>query len=196
MEDSSCLHSECIHNTDPSMLHDLKQELQAFFSDGLVIIVGSGLSVAEGIPGMGALAKHLRLSIPPRIKNPDESNWTAIEALLNSGEGLEAALLKMPPSADLELLIVEETSAFLQAAESTVFLEVLENKRTLRLARLLPHVLKPREGLPIVTTNYDRLIELAAEILDLGVDTMFVGSTVGKFDEQRSRMSFIKHVDT
>jgi hypothetical protein len=37
-------------------INDLKKHLQNHFRDGLVTIVGSGLSVAEGIPGMPALA--------------------------------------------------------------------------------------------------------------------------------------------
>lgn len=33
--------------------------IQSQFSDGLVLVVGSGLSAAEGIPGMGELAEYL-----------------------------------------------------------------------------------------------------------------------------------------
>jgi len=32
-------------------LHEIKEHLQNHLSDGLVIIIGSGLSCAEGIPG-------------------------------------------------------------------------------------------------------------------------------------------------
>ena len=40
-------------------LDALKKRLQEHLTDGLVTIVGSGLSIAEGIPGMGELASHL-----------------------------------------------------------------------------------------------------------------------------------------
>ena len=33
--------------------------VQEHFTDGLALVVGSGLSAAEGIPGMPALATHL-----------------------------------------------------------------------------------------------------------------------------------------
>lgn len=181
--------------SDPSAIDMLKQQLQAFFSDGLVIVVGSGLSSAEGLPGMYDLAEHLRVSIPSKLKTSDESTWNAIDTSMGEGVGLEAALIKNPPTTDLESLIVKETATLLEAAETKVFADALEKKRTLRLARLLPHVLKPREGLPIVTTNYDRLIELAAELSGFGVDTMFVGSTVGNFDEQTSRLSFLNKIE-
>ena len=32
---------------------------QEHFTDGLALVIGSGLSAAEGIPGMSALATHL-----------------------------------------------------------------------------------------------------------------------------------------
>jgi len=38
---------------------ELTQFIQGHFTDGLVLVVGSGLSAAEGIPGMGVLAAHL-----------------------------------------------------------------------------------------------------------------------------------------
>ncbi len=56
-------------------LADVKRFCQDHFSDGLVTIVGSGLSVAEGISGMGALAKHLQLNVPARIDAGSTDNW-------------------------------------------------------------------------------------------------------------------------
>ena len=40
-------------------LNELKTFVQQHFTDGLVVVIGSGLSAAEGIPGMPALANHL-----------------------------------------------------------------------------------------------------------------------------------------
>jgi len=34
--------------------------IQGHVTDGLLLVVGSGLSAAEGIPGMGALATHFK----------------------------------------------------------------------------------------------------------------------------------------
>ena len=59
-------------------------------------------------------------------------------------------------------------------------LKVISGERVLRFSRLLPHMLKPNAGIPVVTTNYDRLIEVAAETVGFGVDTLFVGQHVGQ----------------
>lgn len=63
------------------------------------------------------------------------------------------------------------------------------------MAKLLPHLNpEPNKALPIVTTNYDRLIEVAAETAGFGVDTMFSGSFAGSLDAEISKKSFIKSV--
>ena len=42
----------------------IKKLIQEFFQEGTVTIVGSGLSLAEGIPGMWELAKELQVKVP------------------------------------------------------------------------------------------------------------------------------------
>ena len=174
-------------------LHDLKQLLQQHFSDGLVTIVGSGLSCAEGLPGMTELANHLCTSLANGLSADDAKRWAALGPIVAS-EGLEAALLKQPPSPSLEAAIVTRTADLVSKREREIITEVFQRKRVLRFTRLLRHLLKPDSGLPIVTTNYDRLIEIAAEDAGLGVDTMFVGNFAGTLNEVESRLSFCREV--
>ena len=70
----------------------------------------------------------------------------------------------------------------------------MAGKRTLRFTRLLAHLIKPQNGLPVVTTNYDRLIEIAVEEAGLGADTMFIGGFAGALDEHESHLSFCRNV--
>lgn len=174
-------------------LHELKTHLQQHLSDGLVTIVGSGLSCAEGLPGMGELANHLRAVIGPDLSSADVATWAEIVPLIQS-KGLEAALLEKPPSAGLEAAIATATAELIAARERSIVTEVFAGARTLRLTRLIAHLLKPSSGLPIVTTNYDRLVEIAAEEAGLGVDTMFVGRFSGTLNERESRLSFCRDV--
>lgn len=171
----------------------LLKALQRQFSDGLVTVVGSGLSCAEGLPGMGALATHLRTEVPKLVAGTDAAQWadlaTNIDAL-----GLEAALLKNPPSLTLEAAIVACSANLLARTERVVTAEVFSGKRTLRFTRLLKHVLKPSTGIPIITTNYDRLIEIAVEEAGIGAETLFVGGFAGTMNEAESQMSFCREV--
>lgn len=174
-------------------LSELKKRLQGHLSDGLVLVIGSGLSCAEGVPGMGALGRHLVANIPPSLSEDDSKLWDLVHPLIEI-EGLEAALLKIPPSPSLEAAIVQNSADFIAAAEATIISEVFTNARKLRLTQLLPHLVKPDNGIPIVTTNYDRLAEVACEEAGLGVDTMFSGQFAAKLDPVESYWGFCRNV--
>ncbi len=171
----------------------LKKRLQKQFGDGLVLIVGSGLSCAEGVPGMGLLGQHLVTHIPASLSPDDNLLWEQIHPLIET-DGLEAALLKHAPTPSLEAAIVQSTGDFIAMSEGGIISEVFSNAKTLRLTRLVPHLLKPEAGIPIVTTNYDRLVELACEEAGLGVDTMFSGHFSARLDPQDSYWSFCRSV--
>ena len=74
-------------------LSALKKQLQRQFGDGLVLVIGSGLSCAEGVPGMGPLGRHLVTHIPASLSQEDNTLWQEIYPLIET-DGLEAALLK------------------------------------------------------------------------------------------------------
>lgn len=174
---------------------EVKLQLQDHLSDGLVIIAGSGLSVAEGIPGMGALATHLLSRVPTRIESGSEDRWNQISEELGKGADLESTLLKHPPDESLEQIIVDETAELILAAELPVISRVLNDGHVLPLSKLLRHVLKPSTGIPIITTNYDRLIEVAVETSGLAVNSLFVGHNIAKHDPLGSYHSLCRSVE-
>jgi hypothetical protein len=157
-----------------------------------VTIVGSGLSVAEGVPSMGALAEHLQKKVPPKVPAGSKDSWDAISGALAVGKDLESALMEHVPSEELESIIVELTAAFILKAESKIIEEVVSGKRTLRFTHLLKYMLTPNTGIPVVTTNYDRLVEVGAEAAGLGVDALFVGHHVGKLSPKQSQYSLCR----
>ncbi len=174
-------------------LHDLKRMLQRHFTDGLVTVVGSGLSCAEGLPGMSELASHLEATVTTGLAAVDIQRWKEISPLLTV-KGLEAALLEKPPTPALEAAIVARTTELIAAREKKIVAEVFSRARTLRFTHLVNFLPKPHNGVPIVTTNYDRLIEVAVEEGGLGVDTLFVGQYAGELNEKESRLSFLREV--
>lgn len=157
-------------------LDELKRSLQSFFSDGLLVVVGSGLSLAEGIPGMGGLGVHLKNEIPGGLNPTDLNEWQKIEAELDKGSGLETALQSANVTDTLDEKVRECTASFISLHEAAVVHDVLQGKRLLRFGRLLPHLNpQPNRALPVVTTNYDRLIEIAAELSGFGANKLFLG---------------------
>lgn len=169
--------------------------VQAHFTDGLALVIGSGLSAAEGIPGMPELATHLSESAGT-LTGTDATLWGQIKTVLDAGQGLEAALLNQPPSDTLEVWIARRTCELLMPKERDVMSAVLRGDRSLRLTTFLAKVIKPTNGLPILTPNYDRLIEVACEMAGFHVDTTAVGHYAGAFDHARSCMGSCRGITT
>ena len=165
----------------------LKKRLQGYFADGLVTIVGSGLSAAEGIPGMKELSEYLLQNVPPIITTGQTREWEDIASLLQNGVGLENALHQVEPGEVLETQIASITADLFLTREAVIIKEVIQGKRRLPFTGLLPHMRMPSA---VVTTNYDRLIEVAIEHAGICVDTGFVGYHCGTLDFEKSILSF------
>ena len=96
-------------------LNELKETIQEFFQENTVTIVGSGLSAAEGIPGMNDLAKCLIGEMPSLIHaQADIDAWNGISTELAAGKGLEEALLKNAPTDELEAAVRDITARLLE----------------------------------------------------------------------------------
>ena len=175
-------------------LDEIKRHLQNHLCDGLVTVIGSGLSCAEGLPGMKDLEEHLIKNINLTPENEDTKLWEQIKLELKNG--LESALLAHPPSPSLETLISKLTGSLIAQKENTVIQEVFNKRRTLKLTKLLKHLTKPKTGLPIITTNYDRLIEIAVEEFGMAVDTLFTGRVFSNFNEKESKYTFCNGIRT
>lgn len=165
---------------------EIKKLLQDHFRDGLACIVGSGLSAAEGIPGMGPLADHLLAEVGKKATGPSKAIWDNIAADLTRAVDLESALHTNAPDEALDLIIRQETATFLIPAERQVLIDVIKGIKILRLSRLLPYLNKPSSGIPFITTNYDRLVETALELSSIHVDGLFIGDLTGWFDPATS----------
>lgn len=166
--------------------HNLKKWLQEIFADKLVIIVGSGLSCAEGLPGMRALANRLREQMPKHLYDSDKSTWNTISDCLDS-EGLEGALLKHQANEAIETAIIKITAEYVLSEEQKVIHKCIANNKKLKFSYLLPHISASNPKIAhVITTNYDRLIEFAAEYENWGVDSMMVGRYWGKHNPDLS----------
>ncbi len=171
--------------------HELKSALQNHLSNGLAIVVGSGLSCAEGIAGMGELAEHLSTVLPTRLNVTGRNEWEQIAPNITA-YGLEAALMKHEPSATLDAAIAAAVIELICPQEGAIISRVISGQRTLKFSRLIPHLLKPSEGVPILTTNYDRLVEVACEAAGLHVDNGFDGSILGMSNPEEAEKNLVR----
>jgi len=64
---------------------------------------------------------------------------------------------------------------------------ILHAERPSAFGRLFAHVLRTNNITDVITTNYDRLLEVHAARAKVRVDTMYYGHTVGRLDAGASR---------
>lgn len=150
-------------------LAEIAQEFaQRALSATPVIILGSGASAAHGVPGMGALAAHLAAVAPPAAWKRDENQeWESFLSHLKSGIDLESALQAVRPTERQTHFIASATRNFLLPSDLAVLSALLADRHHLPLSRLYRHLFDSTHStLHVVTPNYDRLAEYAADVAD------------------------------
>lgn len=181
-------------------LSEVKRQLQDHLQEGLLLVVGTGLSTAEGIPGMRPLAEHLKRTLPSKLTAAPDPAWDEVVAALDAGDHLEAAMGKANLLPTTVEAIVAETARLISIAERKVFERVLAGERVLPLTAFVKHLFKAGKKFHLITTNYDRLVEIATEAAEIGVDSRFCGYLHGRSDPKRSadahRESYISGRDS
>lgn len=167
-------------------LSEIKRQLQDHLQEGLLLVVGTGLSIAEGIPGMAQLSEHLKAEIPAKIAHCPDTGWSQVVKALTAGDNLETAMGKTNLNASSVDAIVATTATFVSAKERDVFERVLNGTRVLPFTIFAKHLFKAGPKFHLITPNYDRLIELATEAAQVGVDSRFFGYLHGRPDPKRS----------
>lgn len=147
------------------MLDTAIQEGQRCLKKSPVIVLGSGASASAGLPSMKKLADHLKGSILNReLSESDRELWGKFTTEL-SNKDLESALQVIPLNEKLSGHVVEQTWDLINKADTCAFQKILDNVNRLPpLARLYQYLFySTQQTISVVTTNYDRLAEYAAD---------------------------------
>jgi hypothetical protein len=172
---------------------ELKKHLQGFFSDGLVAMVGLGHSAAYGLPTMPVLADALLDQMQGRLDGDEKEEWAKVAAALENGAGLEAALNEIPAESSVVPKVIATSAEAVLGAEASAIEYVSADPEAYPMARLM-RLLGFSDTARIITTNYDRLIEVAAEISGFLVDNGFYGCHHGRFDPSASHEALVSRV--
>lgn len=163
-----------------------------------VIVLGSGASIPAGLPSMKKLADHLKGSTPDGIlPNTDQNLWDKfINKLVIEGKDLESALQEIQLNRKLSDHVIEQTWNLVSKADTCAFEKVLGNVTHLPLVRLYRHLFDSTgETVSVVTTNYDRLAEYAADHAGFCHYTGFSYGYLRKRQQPRSRLYFKRERD-
>lgn len=163
---------------------ELFVEVQKIFRATPALLVGSGFSCGYGLPSMWELGTHLLAHVEFALRTDDaKSLWqSAAEAVKDN---LEAGLNTIPQGAagrqELVYAIRCETAKLIlsatTAAEQTILDQDLAGSHApVRLLQLLFNgSAQNAESIPVITTNYDTLLELFCDLAELPIDTGFTG---------------------
>ena len=152
-----------------------------------LLLVGTGASVAmEAELGMPALAKHLLAKIPENT-----AGWNSIATKLKQGDDLETALTRLNLTESLQNEIAKHTATFITQKDMALRGDVLAGKWPWVGEPLLQQLMRglsptwPR--LPIVTSNYDMLIEYACTKAKIPYVTGYHGGIMRQLDWPKAR---------
>lgn len=169
--------------------HLIYSYVQGLFRRGTVIVVGSGASCGLGLPSMWDLAKHLIAAAPDQVRDLPKSSkdeWARVEQQLAAGIDLENALGSGTAPEPLVDLVTGLIADCVVAAEEEAIAAILGASSPSAFGLLFRHALKTSTIVDVITTNYDRLVEVHAAHAGVRVDTMYYGDTVGLLDARLS----------
>ncbi len=152
-----------------------------------LLFIGTGASVAMNDElGMPALKDHLLASIPK-----DTGGWKPVAENLRRGIDLETALTGINLTESLQNEIAIHTAAFVAQKDAALRDDVLTAKKTWVGEPLLQQLMRglpptwPR--LPVVTPNYDMLIEYACSKANIPYITGYHGGIMRRQDWSKAR---------
>ena len=169
--------------------------IQDTFGAGMVTLIGSGLSAASGLPSMADLATHLLNHVDLAQVAQEKAAvtaWKQIKARLEDGQSLELALGREILPVALRVEISEQIVACIDPKERKAIQTLLATADPPPLARLLQLLMIKNPQAEVITTNYDRLIEISAITIRVRVDTQFYGHIIGRHNEKLSQEELLR----
>ena len=154
-----------------------------------LLLVGTGASVdLDEALGMPALKDHL---LKPGTIPDSTDGWMPVAEKLRRGVDLETALTGIKPTESLQNEIARHTAAFVARKDTALRDDVLTGKKTWVGEPLLKQLMRglsptwPR--LPVVTPNYDMLIEYACSKANIPYITGYHGGIIRRQNWPKAR---------
>lgn len=153
---------------------------QKYLENCPTVILGCGASIPYKIPSMQQLSKNLIDTLDQQYDS--DPTWQKFSALLQKGVDLEQALQEVTVAEKLNNDIIKTTWAYINDKDLDCFDKLCSKKTTLALSNLFQKLLEAHpKHISVITTNYDRLAEYAADFADAHVYSGFTGKYWGNF---------------
>ena len=162
---------------DEKSYDELACSAQHFLSERPVVVLGTGATIPHGLPSMEALANQLITTIKG---NPP--GWKEFSACLSKSKDLEQALHDVAlPEATVEILVAK-TWQIVASKDLEFYESLMKGLPVFPLAALFKYLLRTADAhIRVVTTNYDRVAEYAANYVNAYVSTGLTAGWIQKF---------------
>jgi len=157
---------------------DCLKRIQEYLENSPLIVLGSGSSASYGLPLMG----DIKDEILSHHKMFSEAKFSNLLNNLNT-MGLEEAIDHSNLPNDLNDQVRKFVWNYINLHDIQLFHKLTACKADFALAELLRKVLTPTPNFAtVITTNYDRVAEYAADIIGATIVTGFEGSLIRKME--------------
>ena len=155
--------------------------IQKYLENTPLMLIGSGNSCANGIPGMSELAQEIVRELDAKYSG--DKAWDALKASICSGVDLETAMGRVSFSEELLCDVSICTWKFISYYDFLLFDKVIHKKVLIDLGELIKHLMATHpQKLNIITTNYDRVIEYSCDQHDVSINAFTQGRYLQTID--------------
>ncbi|MCD4812487.1 SIR2 family protein [bacterium] len=170
-------------NTEKNILEDKKNKfakmVQKYLEKQPVVILGTGATIPFGLPSMDEFAENLRSTIIDKT-----TEWINFLEELEKTNNLEQALQNVQLSQNLVGRVVAETWKLVNGKDLDFYKKIVKDTSGFFLKDLFLKLLQSHpKHLKIITTNYDRVAEYAADLADANIHTGFSGKYILNFNQ-------------
>ena len=167
--------SEIIDN--PLSYEDVAKSAQRFLAERPVVVLGTGATIPHGLPSMPTLADHLLESI-----NDDSPEWIEFSRRLEETKDLEQSLHDVTLQEGIVERIVLATWELVSRCDLELYNRVSKREEAFPLADLFKYLLRTADShIHVVTPNYDRVAEYAANYVGAYVSTGITAGWLQRF---------------
>lgn len=151
------------NRTNKMDLEELAKICQNCAQRNPVIVLGSGASIPHGIKGMDDLATWLNNNVEV-ADGAEAEAWALVRKALEDGDHLEGALEKNVLPESLVVKVVRSTWDFIAIDDYTLLKSAINAEIIFPLQTLFSGLFRSTSrNLHVITTNYDRVVEYAAD---------------------------------
>jgi len=168
---------------------ELAKRAQHFLSERPVVVLGTGATIPHRLPSMQELADRLLAAI---TDHPE--GWDAFTQCLDESKDLEKALHEVPLPQETVEALVRATWEIVSAKDIEFYQQLLRGGVVFPLSDLFAYLLRTADAhIHVVTTNYDRVAEYAANAVRAYASTGITAGWLQRFvatsvDRERERL--------